>query len=421
MNKIFDMPKINYIKFNLRLVRNVLALAIIISISFGIGYLSGFKGFKAEVKFTDVKIAREVPEDKNVNLDLFWKVWDTLGVKYYDKSKLIPSEMVYGAIRGMVSAVGDPYTVFLPPQEKKVVQEDLQGTFEGVGIQIGFKGTRLAVIAPLPGTPAEKSGVKAGDLILVIRDESRRIDQGTDGISITDAVEAIRGPAGTTVTLTLLRDGKDEPFDVDITRQSINVPSIVLEYKGDNNSIAYIKVLKFSAETSGEWEEAVIELVKRNDLKGIIIDLRNNPGGYLEKAVELASDFLENKDTVVVEEGAGGVKNEYKVEKIGRLRKVNLVILINEGSASASEIMAGALRDHDRAKLVGSTTFGKGTIQEPMDVDGGAGLHITIAKWLTPSGFWVNEGGLKPDVEIEDKEDTEEDEQLQKAVELLGP
>jgi len=344
-----------------------------------------------------------------------------LGVKYYDKSKLIPSEMVYGAIRGMVSAVGDPYTVFLPPQEKKVVQEDLQGTFEGVGIQIGFKGTRLAVIAPLPGTPAEKSGVKAGDLILVIRDESRRIDQGTDGISITDAVEAIRGPAGTTVTLTLLRDGKDEPFDVDITRQSINVPSIVLEYKGDNNSIAYIKVLKFSAETSGEWEEAVIELVKRNDLKGIIIDLRNNPGGYLEKAVELASDFLENKDTVVVEEGAGGVKNDYKVEKIGRLRKVNLVILINEGSASASEIMAGALRDHDRAKLVGSTTFGKGTIQEPMDVDGGAGLHITIAKWLTPSGFWVNEGGLKPDVEIEDKEDTEEDEQLQKAVELLGP
>jgi len=179
--------------------------------------------------------------------------------------------------------------------------------------------------------------------------------------------------------------------------------------------------LKFSAETSGEWEEAVIELVKRNDLKGIIIDLRNNPGGYLEKAVELASDFLENKDTVVVEEGAGGVKNDYKVEKIGRLRKVNLVILINEGSASASEIMAGALRDHDRAKLVGSTTFGKGTIQEPMDVDGGAGLHITIAKWLTPSGFWVNEGGLKPDVEIEDKEDTEEDEQLQKAVELLGP
>ena len=414
------MSKINFLKFNLRLVRNALTLAIIVSVSFGLGYTSGFKGYKASLGFPEVKISREIPQNQNVDFELFWKVWDTLGAKYYDKSKIIPSEMVYGAIRGMVSALGDPYTVFLPPQEKKVVQEDLQGTFEGVGIQIGFKGTRLAVIAPLPGTPAEKAGVRAGDLILVIKDESRKINEGTDGISITDAVEAIRGPAGTSVTLTLLREGKDEPFEVEVVRQSINVPSIVLEYRGDGDSIAYIKVLKFSAETSSEWEKAVIELVKKTNLKGIILDVRNNPGGYLEKAVELSSDFLENKDTVVIEEGGDGTRNEYKVEKIGRLRKVDVVVLINEGSASASEILAGALRDNNRAELVGETTFGKGTIQEPMDVDGGAGLHITIAKWLTPNGLWVNEGGLKPDIEIEDKEDTEEDEQLEKAVELLG-
>jgi len=414
------MSKINFLKFNLRLVRNALTLAIIVSVSFGLGYTSGFKGYKASLGFPEVKISREIPQNQNVDFELFWKVWDTLGAKYYDKSKIIPSEMVYGAIRGMVSALGDPYTVFLPPQEKKVVQEDLQGSFEGVGIQIGFKGTRLAVIAPLPGTPAEKAGVRAGDLILVIKDESRKINEGTDGISITDAVEVIRGPAGTSVTLTLLREGKDEPFEVEVVRQSINVPSIVLEYKGDDDSIAYIKVLKFSAETTAEWEEAVIELVKKSNLRGVILDLRNNPGGYLEKAVELSSDFLENKDTVVIEEGGDGTRNEYKVEKIGRLRKVDVVVLINEGSASASEILAGALRDNNRAELVGETTFGKGTIQEPMDVDGGAGLHITIAKWLTPNGLWVNEGGLKPDIEIEDKEDTEEDEQLEKAVELLG-
>ena len=414
------MSKINFIKFNLRLVRNAITLAIIVSVSFGLGYVSGFRGYKASLSFPEVRITREIPQNRNVDFDLFWKVWDTLGAKYYDKSKIIPSEMVYGAIRGMVSALGDPYTVFLPPQEKKLVQEDLQGTFEGVGIQIGFKGTRLAVIAPLPGTPAEKAGVRAGDLILVIKDESRKINEGTDGISITDAVEVIRGPAGTSVTLTLLREGKDEPFEVEVVRQSINVPSIVLEYRGDGDSIAYIKVLKFSAETSSEWEKAVIELVKKTNLKGVILDVRNNPGGYLEKAVELSSDFLENKDTVVIEEGGDGTRNEYKVEKIGRLRKVDVVVLINEGSASASEILAGALRDNNRAELVGETTFGKGTIQEPMDVDGGAGLHITIAKWLTPNGLWVNEGGLKPDIEIEDKEDTEEDEQLEKAVELLG-
>lgn len=413
----FILPKINF-----KVVRNILFFSVFLSIAFFAGYFFGIRGYRTEVvSLSKVQISREVPGDKkNVDFSLFWKVWDTLGVKYYDKSKLDPSAMVYGAIRGMVSAVGDPYTAFLPPQEKKIVNEDLQGTFEGVGIQIGFRGTNLAVIAPLSGTPAEEAGVKAGDLILVIKDEKKNINIDTGGISITDAVEAIRGPAGTKVTLTLLRKDVDKPFEADIVRRAIDVPSVIVEYLNGEKKIAHIKVLKFSAETTSEWEEAVTELVKNQELEGLILDVRNNPGGYLEKSVELASEFLETGKDVVSEEGGDGVRNTYRVEKIGRLRKTKLVVLINEGSASASEIFAGALKDNKRATIVGTNSFGKGTIQEPMDVDNGAGLHITIAKWLTPSGFWVNEGGLKPDVEIEDNPDTPGDEQVDEAVKILG-
>ncbi|KKR30842.1 hypothetical protein A2715_01940 [Candidatus Woesebacteria bacterium RIFCSPHIGHO2_01_FULL_39_32] len=410
------------LKVNFSIVRKILLLSFLVAVSFAGGYFFGYKGFRASVqKFPDVTIDRVVPQDKDsIDFALFWRVWDTLSAKYYDPDKIIPSEMVYGAIRGMVSAVGDPYTVFLPPAENKVVQEDLQGTFEGIGIQIGFKGSQLAVIAPLPESPAEKAGVQAGDFIIGIKDETKNIDMGTVGITVPEAVEAIRGRAGTKVSLLLLRDGQSEADEVEIVRESINVPSIVVDYISENGRLAHIKVIKFSGETTAEWEDALVELVTKPNIEGIILDVRNNPGGYLDKAIEIASDFLENGDTVVKEEGADEFENVYRVEKIGRLRKQKMVVLINEGSASASEILAGALKDNKRAKLIGTTTFGKGTIQEPLPVDGGAGLHVTIARWLTPGGFWVNDGGLKPDIEVEDNSDTEEDEQLQKAIEEMN-
>ncbi|OGM21414.1 hypothetical protein A2863_00515 [Candidatus Woesebacteria bacterium RIFCSPHIGHO2_01_FULL_38_9b] len=412
-----NMPKINF-----TLLRNLLIFSLIVSVSFTFGYFFGYKGFKTtEDRYGKVTITRELPVEKqDVDFGLFWKVWDTLGAKYYDKTKLVDGDMVYGAIQGMVSAIGDPYTVFLPPPDNKVVQEDLQGSFEGVGIQIGFKGKQLAVTAPLPGSPAEKAGVKAGDFIIGIKDEVKAIDMGTAGITLPQAVQAIRGTSGSKVTLLLLRDGKDEPFEVEIVRRAISVPSVVVEYKDESKSIAHVKLLKFAAETLTEWDNVISELVSNQNLKGVIVDVRNNPGGYLQGAVEVASDFLETGDVVVIEESGGDTKNEYKVEKLGRLRNVKTVVLINKGSASASEIFAGALKDHKRATLVGEVTFGKGTIQEPQQINGGSGLHITIARWLTPDGFWVNDGGLKPDIEIEDKEDTQEDEQLLKAVEEVS-
>jgi len=320
----------------------------------------------------------------------------------------------------MVSAIGDPYTVFLPPSENKIVQEDLQGAFEGVGIQIGFKGTQLAVIAPLPGSPAELVGVREGDYIIAIVDLQKGIDRGTNGISLPEAVQAIRGPSGSTVTLTLLREGETEPIEVDIVRKSIDVPSVTHKFEGVDGRVAYVKVLKFSGETLSEWEAVVLDILKNPNVEGIIIDVRNNPGGFLQGAVDLASDFLEAGDVVVKEENADGSSEEFKVEKFGRFRNQNIVILVNGGSASASEIFAGALRDNKKIPLVGKTTFGKGTIQEPQQVDNGAGLHITIARWLTPSGIWVNDGGLVPDYELDDNPDTEEDEQLQEAIRLLN-
>ena len=413
-------PKFNLPKISFNHARNFIFGLIILSAVFSAGYLFGFKGYQGSLaEFPKVTITREVPEDKkDLDFSLFWRVWDTIESSYFDKTKIIPANLVYGAIEGMVSALGDPYTVFLTPDKNKVVQEDLLGSFDGIGIQIGFKGNQLAVIAPLPGSPAEQVGIKAGDFIIGIKDLEKGIERGTVGISITDAVQTIRGKAGTTVTLTLLREGLDEPLVVDVTRTSIEVPSVKLEFVGEEGNLAHLKLLKFGGETEGEWESAVTEILKTPEVKGIILDLRNNPGGYLQGAVDVASEFMKVGRVVVIEE-RGETKSNYKVDRQGRFLTIPVVVLVNGGSASASEILAGALKDDLGIKLVGEKTFGKGTIQEPQQIDGGAGLHITIAKWLTPKEFWVNGQGLTPDIELEDNPDTEEDEQLQKAVELL--
>jgi len=409
------LPKINF-----TLIRYLILALIVLAATFSAGYLIGFKGYQGSLaEFPKVTITRELPPDKkDLDFSLFWRVWDTINTSYFDKEKVIPANMVYGAIEGMVSALGDPYTVFLPPDKNRVVQEDLLGSFDGIGIQIGFKGNQLAVIAPLPNSPSEKAGIEAGDFIVGIKDEAKGIERGTVGISITDAVSAIRGPAGTIVTLTLLREGQEEPIVVDVVRESIDVPSVTLTFVGDDENIAQVRLLKFGGETEAEWEEAVIEILKKQSLKGIVLDLRNNPGGYLQGAVDIASEFMKTGRVVVIEE-RGEQKSEYVVEKIGRFPNTPLVVLVNQGSASASEILAGALRDDKKVKLVGEKTFGKGTIQEPQQVDGGAGLHITVARWLTPSGVWVDGEGLTPDFELEDNGETDEDEQLQKGIELL--
>ena len=394
---------------------------ILILVSFGGGYVAGISGFIANSKnFPKVIISREVPPEKELDFSLFWRVWDTLQASYLDKSKIIESEMVYGAIKGMVAAVGDPYTVFLTPTENKVSEEDLQGNFDGVGIQIGFKGTRLAVIAPLPDSPAERAGVKPGDLILGIKDEKKDIELATTGMSLPQAVQIIRGAKGTKVTLTLFREGLSEPSVVDLIRDTIDVPSVTLDFVGESEKVAHIKVLKFGAETKQEWSTKVKEILRQPNLTGLVVDLRNNPGGYLQAAIDLASEFLPVGSTAVMEEKSNGQRTELKTESQGLLLNKKVVVLVNGGSASASEILAGALRDLKGYKVVGETSFGKGTVQEPLTLDNGSGLHITIGKWLTPKGTWINEKGIEPDIKLEDKDDTAEDEQLLEAIRLLS-
>lgn len=415
------------IKLNFSFVRKVILWSIVIVAIFLSGYYLGTSGFKLETaSFPKVVISRELPQDKrDVDFSLFWRVWDTLESSYYDKTKVIPQKMVYGAISGMVASLGDPYTAFLPPEENKVIEEDLSGSFEGVGIQIGFKGKNLAVIAPLPGSPADEAGIKAGDLIVGIKDENKDIDIGTSGITLTDAVKIIRGKAGTKITLLLLRDGESEPIMVDITRKNIDVPSIILSFVNSdgvidsNGTIAHIKLLKFGGDTNSEWKKTVNEVVAKRGVKSIILDLRNNPGGYMQGAIDIAGEFVKSGSVVVTEDRGGINKTNYKTDMYGAFNDYKLSILVNGGSASASEILAGALKEIKDVKLVGEVTFGKGTIQEPIQLEKGSGLHITVAKWLTPKGVWINEKGLTPDIEIEDNFDTSVDEQLLEAIKNL--
>lgn len=378
--------------------------------------LSGWAGFRLGQKSAPI-IYRSTTDQ--ADMSLFWQVWDKLNETYLIKEALKPQEMVYGAIRGMTAALGDPYTVFLPPAANKESKEELNGAFEGVGIQLGFQDNQLAVMAPLEGMPAIAAGVRAGDLILHIKDETKNIDQDTTGLSLPEAVKLIRGEKGTNIELTILHQDLPDPVILKIKRDTIVIKSVELKWVGDGGNVVQLKLTRFGGRTQAEWQEAVAEIAKKRPA-GIILDLRNNPGGYLQGAVDLAGEFLPVGKLVVKQEDAQGKVETYSVDRVGQLLAQPLIVLVNQGSASSSEILAGALKDHGRARLVGEKTFGKGTVQEALDVSGGAGLHVTTAKWLLPSGVWVNDAkGLTPDVAVKDDPGTENDEQLVKAIEEL--
>lgn len=365
-----------------------------------------------------------VPDGKNIDFSLYWQVWDELETKFLQKNELDRKQMFYGSIQGLTNATGDPYTIFLPPEENEETKEELSGTFEGVGIRLGYnKDNQLVVISPLKGMPAEDAGVEAGDLILHIKDEARGIDTDTQGMILPEAVEKIRGPKGSQVTLTLLHEKETESFDATITRGTIIVPTVKVDFV-ENDTVAHLQLMRFGDTTDKQWDEAVDKILNRQaSLKGVVLDVRSNPGGYMQGSINLASEFI-SKGVVMKQVNYRGQEETYSVNRKGRLLEIPIVVLIDKGSASASEILAGALKDHNRAKLVGTTSFGKGTIQQAEDIGGrGAGLHITTAKWLTPNGTWVKDEGLKPDVEVENvkEEEGEEavDEQLNKAIEVL--
>lgn len=350
-----------------------------------------------------------------VDFSQFWEVWDILNRSYLEPDKIDAKKQVHGAIQGMTNSLGDPYTIYLPPTEQKRSSEDLAGSFYGVGIQLGYKEKTLAVIAPLKGTPAANADIKAGDLILRIKDSTKNLDTDTTDMSLEDAVDKIRGQKGVPVTLTLAREGVDKPFEVSIPRGEIVVPSVEISYaEKDGKRAAVIHLSRFGGQTDQEWNGIVDGILKEQNLAGVILDLRNNPGGYLDGAVSIASEFI--PDGLVVSQEGRDTTQKYTVTRKGRLTQIPVSVLINKGSASASEIVSGALRDRRNAKLFGENSFGKGTVQDAMELSGGAGLHVTIGRWLLPNGDWIHGKGIAPTVTVTDDPNTQNDEVIDTAV-----
>lgn len=318
-----------------------------------------------------------------------------------------------GAKKGLVAAGGDPYTVYMNADESKALSDDLSGKLSGIGAEIGIKNNILTVIAPISGAPAEKAGIRTQDLIYKINDED------TTGMTVDTAVGKIRGKAGTTVKLTILHTGSSDTTDITITRADINVPSVKWSMK--DGGIGYIQVSTFGTDTTDLIKQAAGELKSQGATKAIL-DLRNDGGGYLDAGVAVASQFLPDGKTVVSERTGGKTVDTLTSQGDGQLVGLPLIVLINGGSASASEIVAGALHDNGVAKLVGEKSFGKGSVQEIKSLAGGAQLKVTVAHWYTPKGVNINKEGIMPDVDVKlsnDDYNASRDPQLDKALELL--
>lgn len=397
----------------------------------GVGYRLGERQTSLTITPERKLIVNQAaPENTQVDFALFWDVWGKLHQYYIDAPKLDTQKLVWGAISGMVTAAEDPYTVFLPPKDNKDFKEDLGGAFEGIGAQLGLKDNRIVVIAPLKGNPAEAAGIRAGDYILKVNAEE------TFGWTVSEAVAKIRGPKGTAVKLNILHENAQKPVDLDIIRATVTVPSVISWIKSAKeveeisgitglgvssaaDRVAYIQLTRFGDHTNDEWLKAVREISSAKNVKGMVLDLRNNPGGYLDGAVFIASEFI-GSGTVVSQVNSDGSRDERPVNRRGNLLNIPLVVVINKGSASASEIVAGALRDFGRAQLVGEISFGKGSVQTPLELSEGSSLHVTTGKWLLPKGDSISKTGIKPDLEILLENPTAtQDAQLAKAIELL--
>jgi len=390
-----------------------IASAIILAVVFLGGVLIGFSN-GPEIEKAKTVFNKETGKSPEIDFAPFWKAWNILHEKYAkENSEFDDQKLVWGAVQGMANSLGDPYTVFFPPVEKKSFESEVKGSFEGVGMEIGMRKNILTVIAPLKGSPSEQAGVLPGDKIFKIDDKE------TMDMTIEEAVQLIRGEKGTVVKIIILREGEDETREIKITRDTINIPIIDTEIKP--GKIFVIKLHSFSENSPNAMRVALREMINSGSDK-LVLDLRSNPGGYLEASVDMASWFLPMGKVVAREQFVGGKETLYRSKGYDIFNKLPMIILVNQGSASASEILAGALSEHKTAKLVGEKTFGKGSVQELVPVTNETALKITIARWLTPNGISISKEGLKPDYEVKlTKQDFEagRDPQMEKALELL--
>ena len=348
---------------------------------------------------------------ESFDFNLYFEVWNSIKSNHFSKNQIKERDLFYGSLEGLAGATDDPYTVFMNPELTTEFYQDLAGTFEGIGAEVGKRDDMITIVAPLEGMPAQKAGLRAGDKVYAINSESAL------GLTVTEAVKKIRGPKGTTVTLTIIR-GEAKPFDVEIVRDKIVIASVETEMRSDGYYI--IRITNFNDDTEALFNQAINDILTKSP-KGIILDLRNNPGGYLETAVFVASEWI--KDGLVVAEQFGeNRRNEHFSNQRARLKDFATVVLINEGSASASEIVAGALRDYKEATIIGMKSFGKGSVQAVKDLSDGSSLKLTVAHWLTPAGDQINEKGIEPDITVDFTEEdikNEKDPQFDRALEFL--
>jgi carboxyl-terminal processing protease len=420
-------------------IRTAIIILSIILLSGGVGYRLGenavSKNGGTGTNLSPV-VNTTTPSSATVDFSLFWDVWQRVHRFYIESSTIDNQKLVYGAISGMVNALDDPYTTFFPPKENKEFKDDMGGAFEGIGAQLEAKEGRILVVAPIKGSPAEKAGILAGDWITKVNGED------TFNWTTSQAVSKIRGAKGTPVTLSIYHVNAKEAIDITIIRDTITVPSVetwvkttseIKEINGTETStkyaknvkkVAYISLSRFGDKLEQDWQKGinvVTQAINTNgSISGLILDLRGNPGGYLDGSVYIGGEFLKEGTTVVSQENSDGTREEYKVDRIGRLLSVPLVVLINKGSASAAEIVAGALRDNGRATIIGETSWGKGSVQTPQELNGGSSVHITTGKWLTPKGDWITKKGIIPDIEVKwSVDEASQDAQLAKAIEFL--
>ena len=386
---------------------------IVVLASFSLGAYFGYENRpEVEKVFSLLGKESEVVPGPEIDFSPFWKSWRTIEEKYVSSDGIDRQKMIWGSIEGLAQSLGDPYTMFFPPVENKTFEDEIRGDFEGVGMEIGMRKGILTVIAPLNGTPAHKAGIKSGDKIYKIGDET------TSELTLNEAVQKIRGPKGSSVKLIILRNGEEATREISVARDIIQIPLIDTEKR--DGGIFIIRLYSFSERSPQAFRSALREMVETGGDK-LVIDLRNNPGGYLEAAVDIASWFLPPGKAVVRESFGKSGEKIHRSKGYDVLGDTPVAVLINNGSASASEIVAGALQDYGIAKLVGTKTFGKGSVQELVPITSNTSLKITIARWLTPNNRSISENGLEPDVVVEPAKDGDEamDPQLDKAIEVV--
>ncbi len=342
----------------------------------------------------------------SADLNLLWTVTDLVDEKYLGDVDYL--DMLYGSIKGAVASLGDPYSIFTDPTENKQFFEELDGLYEGIGIEMDVIDGKLVIVAPLRDSPAEEAGLLPGDEILAIDGES------VAGMTVSDVIERIKGPTGTSVVLTIGRSGLDEPLMMTVSRRLVQQKSMLLDFDGD---IAVLTLNRFASDTENLFMSSVNKIVAQGS-KGVILDMRSNPGGFLDVGIKIANEFL-SEGVIVEERFKAGQKVPFSADGSGKLTKIPIVVLVDKGSASAAEIVAGALQDNSRAKIVGEQTFGKGSVQEVEEFTDGSALRITVAKWYTPLGKSISDEGIKPDREVTWQPSADKDNQLEEAKKVL--